>query len=287
MVRRVREGGPGTPPAGATRWAAGAPPRGEWTRREFLALPLALAAVPAGAAQSETRTSAYDASVGILYDALSFQLAGTIKESIDRDGGRYEVRLEGQGTGIVNRGEVTGVLRDGRWAPLRSNSMFLVHGREFRSQVAYDYAQRTIDYRSRSETFFLRRLRVAEDVVRMPDGTHVDDVFSATLNHAEGRWEPQPDGTLRTHVVRRRRGSNEGVDDVEKAYRAEIVPFVLKVAPDPASGGGTALFDLSRFSSWAREDRPARIVFGPDRRPQVITSSLMLGTSVTIRIASA
>ncbi|MCI0347326.1 MAG: hypothetical protein L0221_18085, partial [Chloroflexi bacterium] len=192
------------------------------TRREFLALPLALAAVPAVAAQSETRlrTSAYDVSVGILYDALSFQIAGTIKESVDRDAGRYEVRLEGQGTGIMNRGEASGVLRDGRWAPLRSSSMFLVHGRESRSQVAYDYVQRTIDYRSRSETFFLRRLRVAEDVVRMPDGTHVDDVFSATLNHADGRWEPQPDGTLRTYVVRRRRGANEGADDVEKAYRA-------------------------------------------------------------------
>ncbi len=45
-----------------------------------------------------------------------------------------------------------------------------------------------------------------------------------------------------------------------------------------------ALFDMSGFSSWAREDRPARIVFAPDRHPELIESSLILGTTVTIRL---
>jgi hypothetical protein len=38
------------------------------------------------------------------------------------------------------------------------------------------------------------------------------------------------------------------------------------------------------FSSWAREDRPARIVFGDDRRPELIASSLILGTTITIQL---
>jgi hypothetical protein len=54
-----------------------------------------------------------------------------------------------------------------------------------------------------------------------------------------------------------------------------------------AGGRATALLDMTRFSSWAREDEPARIVFGADRRPESITASLILGTSLTIRIAPA
>jgi hypothetical protein len=41
---------------------------------------------------------------------------------------------------------------------------------------------------------------------------------------------------------------------------------------------------MTRFSSWAREDEPARIVFGADRRPESITASLILGTSLAIRL---
>ena len=209
---------------------------------------------------------------------------GTITESVDQAAGRYEVKLSGQGAGIENRTESTGVVREGRWTPVRTSSVFLVHGRESRSDVAYDYSRRAIEYHNRSETFFLRRLRVTDDVVAMPEATHVDDVISATLNFAERRWTPQADGTLHTYVVRRHRPSSEGPDDVQRRYRAELVPFVLNVVPDPETGRPTALFDLTRFSSWARENRPARIVFGPHRRPESITSTLMLGSSVTIRI---
>jgi hypothetical protein len=67
--------------------------------------------------------------------------------------------------------------------------------------------------------------------------------------------------------------------------RAELVPFELKVAPDPETGKASARFDLTRFSSWAKKSEPARIVFGADRRPEVITSSMILGTKVTIRMA--
>ena len=60
----------------------------------------------------------------------------------------------------------------------------------------------------------------------------------------------------------------------------------LKIGPDPESKKPTALFDMRGFSSWAREDRPARIVFGADRRPELIASSLILGTSITINLRS-
>ena len=63
------------------------------------------------------------------------------------------------------------------------------------------------------------------------------------------------------------------------------MPFALQVGTD-AGGRAMAALDLTRFSSWAREDEPARIVFGTDRRPETITATLMLGTSLTIRIES-
>jgi hypothetical protein len=258
-------------------------------RRALLGLALLWALSPLRAARAavESRTGAFQADVGILFGALSFHLAGTIEEAVDRAAGRYEVKLRGQGDSIEHVVDATGILHEGRWAPARTRSRFVVHGRESRLDVAYDWARRSIDYRSRAETFFLRRQRVAEDVVAIPPGTHVDDVVSATLNYADAIWPPQPDGSLVTHVVRRHRPKGEGADDVQKSYRVELVPFLLRVTQDPGSGRPVALFDLTRFSSWAREDRPARIVFGPHRRPETITTSLMLGTSVDIRISNA
>jgi hypothetical protein len=244
---------------------------------------------PARAARGavETRQEAFTADVGILYGALSFQVTGTIDETVDRPGGRYAVRIRGQGSGISYALDGAGLQLEDRWAPLRTNSLFLVHGRESRLSIAYDYDQRVIEYHSRSETFFLRRRRVADDVLPMPPDARIDDALSAVLNYADERWPPQPDGTLRTQVVRRQRPAGEGPDDVERRYRAELVPFVLRLAAEPETGRATALFDLTRFSSWARVDRPARIVFGVHRRPEAITSSLVLGTSFSIRIANS
>ena len=254
-------------------------------RRQFLTLPLALALAPLGGAWAaiEPRKGDYAADVGILYRVFSLYLTGTMDEAVDRALGRYDVTINGEGSRIANRIESHGVLRDGRWAPTRTTSWFRVVGRESRTELVFDYAGRTAEYHYRGETFLLRRLRVAEDVLTLP-GTHVDDAVSAILNYADGRWPGEADGALRTQVVRRRRPANEGPDDVDKLYRAELAPLVLKVGPDPETGKPTARFDLSGFSSWARADRPARIVFGPDRHPELISSSLILGTSVTIRL---
>jgi hypothetical protein len=257
-------------------------------RRGFLTLPLALLLAPLARVGAEPviRRGQYAADVGVLYDMLTFHLDGTIEESIDRAAGQYHVVIAGDGASISNRLESWGLLREGRWAPVRGRSWFKVRGRLSRTEVDYDHARRAIAYRARGETFFLRRLRVVEDVVPIPTGTHVDDVVSATLNYADGLWSLR-DGALRTFVVRRRHAPDEGPDEVATGYRAELAPLEAKVAPDPESGKSSALFDLSPFSSWMRPSRPARIVFGTNRRPELITTSMILGSSVTIRLGVA
>ena len=238
-------------------------------------------------ARAETSRQAYTAEIGVLYNLLKYQLLGTIQERIDRQPPGYHVALEGQGSGVANRIESSGTLRGGRWAPVTASSYFQVRGRESRSRVDYDHERRQIRYHFRGETFFRRRLRVVDDVLTVPAPIHVDDVISAMLNYADRRWPTEVDGSFATYVVRRRRKEDEGPDDIESGYRAELVPFTLRPALDPSTGRATALFDLTRFSSWARADQPGRIVFGPDRRPEVITTSLILGTTVTITLSAA
>lgn len=254
-------------------------------RRRFLTLSLLLllGPVPGARGQTQRREGSYDVDVGLLYNALSLELAGTVQEAVDRVAGRYEIRAVGEGTRISNRIESYGISRQGRWAPLQATAWFKVAGRESRSEIVYDYERRTVHYRYRGETFFLRRLRQADDTITIPEGLHLDDVMSAVLNYCDRVWPTETDGAYKTYVVRRRRPENEGPDDVQKFYRAEIVPLVLKVTPDPATGKLGAAFDLTRFSSWAREGTPGRIVFGPDNRPESITAPLILGTSVSIR----
>lgn len=233
----------------------------------------------------ESRKGDYAADVAILYRVFSLQLTGTIDEAVDRTAGRYDVIISGEGGRIANRIECHGALREGRWCPTRSTSWFQVVGREARTDLTYDWTARTAEYHYRGETFLMRRVRVADDVLRFSPGP-VDDAVSAILNYADGRWAPESDGSFRTRVIRRRRPANEGPDDVAPVYRAELLPVALKIGPDPETKKPTALFDMSGFSSWAREDRPARIVFGADRRPELIASSLILGTSVTINLRS-
>ncbi len=261
------------------------------TRRQFLALPLAFLLPPVGglgrgwaATTSEARKGTYTADVGILYGLLTFHLDGVLTEAIDRAGGRYDVSIAGEGDGIANRIESRGLLQDGRWAPLEGNSWFSVKGRESRSELRYDWVRRTVEYHFRGETFFMRRLRVADDVVPVPEGVHVDDSISAILNYADGVWPPQADGGHETHVVRRKRPDNEGADDAQRFYRAELVPFTLKVDADAGSGKPTALFDLTHFSSWAKKGEPARVTFGTDRRPELLSMSLILGSSAKIEL---
>jgi hypothetical protein len=265
------------------------------SRRRFVTLPL-LALVgatlrPWGVAgpwaAPRRRQGRYDVDVAILYGALSFALEGTVDEALDRAAGRYRVRASGRGRHMSNRIESEGTARGGRWAPQRSEVWVEVAGREARTVVEYDYDRARVHYVYRGETFFLRRVRLADDVVEIPEGLHLDDALTATLNYADGQWLPEPDGFYRTHVVRRRRPENEGPDDVQQAYRAEIVPVALQVQADPETSRPTALLDLTPFSSWARRGRPARVVFGPGRRPESIHAWLMLGTTVQIRLQPA
>jgi hypothetical protein len=257
-------------------------------RRDFLTLPIALLLSPLARVGAEPvlRRGQYAADVGVLYDMLTFHLEGTIEESIDRPAGQYHVVIAGEGASISNRVESSGLLREGRWSPIRGRSWFTVRGRLSRTEVDYDYGRRVIEFRARGETFFLRRLRVVEDVVAVPPEAHVDDAVSAILNYADGLWSPH-DGALRTFVVRRRHAPDEGPDDVATRYRAELASLEARVAPNPENGKSSALFDLSPFSSWMRPSRPARIIFGINRRPELITTSMILGSSVTIRLGSA
>jgi hypothetical protein len=258
-------------------------------RRDFLTLVLTGLLAPLAptrtSAEPTGRLGTFAAEIGILYQMLTFRLAGDVQERVSRSAGRYDVRLNGQGDRIANRIESIGVLRDGRWRPVRGTSWFQVHGRESRLEIGYDYDRGVVEYHARGETFFRRRLRVVDDVVALPARMAVDDGISALLNYREGYWTPGPNGILHTHVVRRRRAANEGPDDVAPVYRAELVPLDLRVERDPATGRPAALVDLSLFSSWARPEQPARIVFDADRRPALITGSMILGTSVTVRLS--
>jgi hypothetical protein len=244
----------------------------------FLARP-ALAARAAGLEPAAPPTR-YAVDVAMLYGVINLHVDGVVTEGVDRRAERYVVTVAGQGDDITNRLESRGLLRDGRWTPLESHSTFDVKGRQSRSDITYDWTRRTIAYKFRGETFFLRRVRVADDVVTVPGGMHVDDTISAMLNYADGSWPAQADGTLQTHVVRRKKPDDEGPDDVRGAYRAELVPLTLRMTSDPASGKATALFDLSRFSSWAKRSEPARITFGRDRRPELLALDMVLGTTV-------
>ena len=68
-----------------------------------------------------------------------------------------------------HRDRVDRTLRDGRWAPLRFADRFAIYGRESRLEITYDYTQRIIQYRGRSETFLLRRIRrMTDDTLAMP-----------------------------------------------------------------------------------------------------------------------
>ena len=64
------------------------------------------------------------------------------------------------------------------------------------------------------------------------------------------------------------------------------MPLALKIAADPASGKPIALFDLTRFSSWAKRSEPGRITFNQDKRPELVMLDMMLGTKVRVELRS-
>jgi len=254
-------------------------------RRQFLTLPLVFLLAPVRqvrAAPGPLRAR-YSAEIGILYDLLNLHLEGTIEQTIDRVAGEYQVRMVGSGLGVTHRMDCAGMLHAGHWKPAWSQSRFDIKGRESHAEITYHWDRRQIEYHARGETFLLRRLRVVDDIVPLSHGAHVDDLMSATLNYVDNRWLAHDDNVHRTLVVRRRRVKDEGPDDIAPSYGAEVVPLELKIVRD-RSGEPAGLLDLSNFSPWAKPSQPARILFGPDRRPKLITSSMMYGTSVTVRI---
>ena len=256
----------------------------------FLGLPLLSLVRPglcvADATQRVART--YHVDIGILFNVVTLGLKGTIAEDIDRAAGRYRVVLTGQGAGVSTRTEGAGIIRDGRFKPTEVQSTHTVRGRENRTTLAYDYERGLIEYHSVSYTFFLGRRRQADDVLRLAPGQQVDDLFSAELNFAENKLDVEPDGAYRATVVRRARPADEGPDDAAAAvYRAELVTLRFHAAPEPGSGRLTARIDLTGFSSWARSNKPARVAFGADRHLESIESSLILGTTFTVRFDGA
>lgn len=233
---------------------------------------------------ADHRRAEYTVDLTILYGLMTFRLTGTLEEAVDFESGVYRFALAGQGAGIDNRLWSAGILRDGRWAPVLTRSIVHIAGRESRVEINYDYDEGLARYRYSAETFLLRRIRRADDRVALPASAAVDDVVTATLNYADARWARDRGGALRTLVVRRRRSEDEGPDDVQAQYGAELVPLVLRVQEAGETGRITAAVDLTRFSGWARRDRPARVVFGANRRPEEISASLILGTSVSVRL---
>jgi hypothetical protein len=259
------------------------------SRRAFLALPLlSLLARPAQAAHAAHLRRAYEADVGVLFNMITFALTGTIALDVDRPAARYRVAMTAQGSGVTSRTEGEGIIRDGRFKPTAVQSVHTVRGRDNRTSLAYDYDRGVVDYRSVSHTLLLGRRRVAEDTLTLAPGQQVDDLFSAELNFAANRLEREPDGAYRITVVRRARPAGEGPDDVSAGvYRAELATLRFHAVPDAQTGRLSAEVDLTGFSSWARANRPARVSFATDRHLESVESSMILGTSFTLRLGHA
>src|SRR5262249_54900618 len=89
--------------------------------RTFLGALLAsvFASTRPAAAAIEVRKAVYAVRTTLLYGLLRFEVNGLIDETIDRQAGRYEVRVAGAGAEMTSEIESSGVLLDGRLAPLR------------------------------------------------------------------------------------------------------------------------------------------------------------------------
>lgn len=258
------------------------------SRRQLLAaLPLGLlfGRGRAHALEDGRSTFAYQLDLSVLFSFLTLSLSGTMLQEIDRRAGKYRMTMEGQGTGISTRTEASGIIRDGRFKPVETRAVHHFRGRQNTSTTSYDYARQRAEIHAVTHTLLLGRRRQVDDVLALPAGRHVDDLISAELNFADNTFEHDANGTYHTWVVRRARAENEGPDDVSAdGYRAELVPLRFRPSPDPATGGLTALVDITRFSSWARPDQPARVTFAPDRQLVSVQSLLLYGTTLKVRV---
>jgi hypothetical protein len=260
------------------------------TRRGFLALSFFGLIRPRSAlgGTTERRERAYEANVGILFNLLAYTLRANVTVEIDRFAGRFRVVINGSGPGATIRTESEGIIRDRRFMPVETRSMYTVRGRENRLLLSYDYDHRLVSYHVVAHTFLRGRRWQVDDVVRLAPGQHVDDLISAALNFAAGTLDVDPDGASSVTVLRRARSAHEGLEDIAATgYHAELTTVRVRPARDAATGRLTALVDLTGFSSWARPSRPARVVFGPDRFVESAYSSLILGTTFELRLVSA
>jgi len=231
---------------------------------------------------------AYQLDLSILFNFLTLSLSGTIVQEIDRRAGRYRVTMDGKGVSIGTRTEATGLIRDGRFKPLESHSVHQFRGRENTINTAYDYDRQRAEIHGVTHTLLLGRRRQIDDVLALPPGRQVDDLISAQLNFAAGTLEHGGDGTYHTWIMRRARADNEAPDEVSPdGYRAELAPLRFRPSPDPATGRLSALVDITRFSSWARTNQPAHVTFDHARHLESVKSSLMLGSSVNVRLTSS
>jgi hypothetical protein len=261
------------------------------SRRQLLAaLPLGLLFGLRQAHALEDGRSAftYKLDLLVLFSFLTVSLSGTAIQEIDRRAGKYRMTMEGQGTGISTRTEAHGIIRDGRFKPVETKAVHHFRNRQNTSNTTYDYTRQRAEIHAVSHTLLLGRRRQIDDVLAIPPERHVDDLISAELNFAEDSLDREPDGTYHTWVVRRARAANEGPDDVSPdGYRAELVPLRFRPSPDPATGGFTAQIDITRFSSWARPDQPARVTFAADRQLSSVQSVLLYGTTLNVRVTGA
>jgi hypothetical protein len=260
------------------------------SRRAFLAVPLPLMLFPRAisAAFPTPQSLDFTVDVGVLFDMMTFALKGTAIKDIDRPAGRYRVTMTGAGDKVSLHTVASGVIRQGRFMPVELHSASTIRGRESKLDLLYDYDRGTVEYHAVNHTFFLGRRRQVDDVLKLPTDRAIDDLLSAELNFAANTLDRDPDGTYHTYIIRRARPDNEGPDDVSPSgYRAELIPLRFQVVPDEASGRLRALIDITGFSSWARRNQPARVIFGPDRHLESIQSKLMLGTTFKARLATA
>jgi len=258
------------------------------SRRQLLAaLPLGLlfGRGRAQALENGRSTFAYQLDLSVLFSFLTVSLSGTVVQDIDRRGGKYRMTMEGQGTGLSTRTEASGIIRDGRFMPVETRAVHHFRGRQNTSTTRYDYARQRAEIHAVTHTLLLGRRRQVDDVLALPADRPVDDLISAELNFADNALERDASGAYHTWVIRRARNDNEGPDDVSPGgYRAELVPLRFRPSPDPVTGGLTALVDITRFSSWARADQPARVNFAPDRQLVSIQSVLLYGTTLKVRV---
>jgi hypothetical protein len=239
----------------------------------------------ASAAPQAARTFAYRVDISMLFDLLRYSVSGSMIEEVDAGAGRYRVLITGSGTAVSTRVEARGLIENGRYRPLELKSAHSMAGRPSWLSITYDYARGVVDYHAVGHTLLRGRRRQVDDVVALPPERPVDDAISAGLNFATGHLEQGPDGVYRMTVLRRTRPRGEGPDDVTPgAYRVEAVPVRLQVERDPGTDKLIAQMDMSGWSSWARADQPARLVFTADRRLESIESRLMWGSTVRMRL---